>query len=49
MSLGPTELIIVIVILFSLLVPVAAIVFLFLIYDKIRRIEQRLDRLDKDQ
>jgi hypothetical protein len=47
--IGPTELIIVVVILFSLLVPVAAIIFLFVIYDKIRRIEQRLDRLDKDQ
>ncbi len=49
MGLGPVELIIVLIIGFvTLLLPVAAIVFLFLIYDRIRRIEQRLDRLEKD-
>ncbi len=50
MGLGPVELIIVMVIsIFLLLLPVAAIVFLFLIYDRVRRIEQRLDRLEKDR
>ncbi len=49
MSLGPIELIIVLIIgTISLLLPVAAIAFLFLIYDRLRRIEQRLDRLEKD-
>jgi hypothetical protein len=48
MNVGPIELIIVMIIgLFSLLLPLVTIVFMFLIYDRVRRIEQRLDRLDQ--
>ena len=45
MSIGSVELLIVGLIgLVTIAIPIATLVLLFLIYDKVRRIEQALDR-----
>lgn len=50
MNLGPVELLIsTAVLLLTCLFPIATLVLVYLTYDKVRRIEARLDRLDSSQ
>ena len=47
MSIGPAELLISTAVLFlTCLFPIATLVIVYLTYDKVRRIEERLNRLE---